>query len=99
MTMAFGPEAMGVYPIAPTPFMEDGSVDFDSLDRLIDFYRASGASGVTILGILGETAKLDPEESRAVMRRVVARTDIPVVVGVSAPGFAGMRLLARNIGT
>ncbi|WP_323009870.1 dihydrodipicolinate synthase family protein [Paracoccus sp. (in: a-proteobacteria)] len=45
---------------------------------------------------MGEAAKLDPKESRAVMRRVVARTDIPVVVGVSAPGFARMRLLARE---
>ncbi|MGV6875212.1 dihydrodipicolinate synthase family protein [Pseudochelatococcus sp. B33] len=94
--MAFNTETTGVYPIAPTPFLQDGSVDFDSLDRLIDFYRESGAAGVTILGILGEAAKLDSEEARAIARRIIARAGMPVVVGVSAPGFAGMRALARE---
>lgn len=59
--MSFGTETRGVYPIAPTPFHPDGSVDFDSLDRVIDCYAAAGASGVTILGIMGEAAKLEPE--------------------------------------
>ena len=63
---------------------------------MIDFYRDSGAAGVTILGIMGEAAKLDPDESRAIARRVIARAGLPVVVGVAAPGFAGMRALARE---
>lgn len=92
----FGPRAAGLYPIAPTPFLPDGSIDFPSLDRLMAFYESAGATGVTILGMMGEAPKLDADESRAVVRRVLAATRLPVVVGVSAPGFAAMRALAQE---
>lgn len=94
--MTFSTESKGVYAIATTPFFENGSIDFNSIDRLTDFYEESGCTGVTILGIMGEAPKMEPEESRAIVKRVVARSRIPVIVGVSAPGFAGMRSLARD---
>lgn len=94
--MAFSAGSKGVYAIATTPFLNDGSVDFTSIDRLTDFYEESGCTGITILGIMGEAPKLEPEESRAIVKRVVSRAKVPVIVGVSAPGFAGMRSLARD---
>ncbi|MCQ4630465.1 dihydrodipicolinate synthase family protein [Shinella sp. CPCC 100929] len=94
--MAFSVSSKGVYAIATTPFLNDGSVDFTSIDRLTDFYEESGCTGITILGIMGEAPKLEPEESRAIVKRVVSRAKVPVIVGVSAPGFAGMRSLARD---
>ncbi|MBD9628357.1 dihydrodipicolinate synthase family protein [Ensifer sp. ENS06] len=94
--MTFSTQSKGVYAIATTPFFEDGSIDFNSIDKLTDFYEESGCTGVTILGIMGEAPKLEPEESRAIVKRVVSRSKIPVIVGVSAPGFASMRSLARD---
>ncbi len=94
--MTFSTQSKGVYAIAATPFHDDGSIDFNSVDRLTDFYQESGCTGITILGIMGEAPKLEPEESRAIIKRVVERANIPVIVGVSAPGFAAMRSLARN---
>jgi 4-hydroxy-tetrahydrodipicolinate synthase len=94
--MTFGVQSKGVYAIATTPFFEDGSIDFDSVDRLTDFYQDSGCTGITILGIMGEAPKLEPEESRAIIKRVVSRAKVPVIVGVSAPGFAAMKSLARS---
>ncbi|WP_324565432.1 dihydrodipicolinate synthase family protein [Amaricoccus sp.] len=94
--MGFGTGTTGVYPIAATPFHPDGRLDGASLDRLTDFYQESGATGITILGIMGEAQKLEPEEARGIARQVVARSRVPVVVGVSAPGFAAMRRLARE---
>ncbi|MBD9454476.1 dihydrodipicolinate synthase family protein [Rhizobium sp. RHZ02] len=94
--MTFGTESKGVYAIATTPFFEDGSIDFNSIDKLTDFYQESGCTGVTILGIMGEAPKMEPEESRAIVKRVLARSKIPVIVGVSAPGYAAMRSLARD---
>jgi len=88
--------ASGVYAIAATPFLPDGALDYSSVDRLTDFYLESGVSGLTILGIMGEAPKLEPEESIAIIKQVVGRADVPVVVGVSAPGFAAMRSLARK---
>ena len=88
--------AQGVYPIAVTPFHPDGRVDTASVDRMTDFYVESGATGLTILGIMGEAPKLDMEEALGITKQVVTRTKVPVIVGVSAPGFAAMRSLARG---
>jgi 4-hydroxy-tetrahydrodipicolinate synthase len=88
--------ARGVFPIAPTPFHPDGRIDFESLDRLIDHYSAIQADGCTLLGILGEAPKLDGAEALGLVRRCVARAKLPFIVGVSAPGFAAMRALARE---
>lgn len=87
--------AKGVYAIAATPFHPDGRLDTVSVDRLTDFYLGCGVTGLTILGIMGEAPKLEPEESLAITRQVVKRAGVPVIVGVSAPGFAAMRSLAR----
>ena len=86
--------ASGVFTIAVTPFLPDGALDLDSIDRMVDFYLEKGANGLTILGMMGEAGKLSADEAVTVVRRVVTRTSVPVVVGVSAPGFAAMSSLA-----
>ncbi|GGK34761.1 dihydrodipicolinate synthase family protein [Salinarimonas ramus] len=89
--------AKGVYVIAPTPFHEDGRVDERSIDTMTDFFLGAGATGITVLGMMGEAPKLDAEEALAVAARVIERASVPVVVGVSAPGFAAMRTLTRAV--
>ena len=90
--------AAGVYVIAVTPFHDDGRLDDASADRMVEFYRGCGVSGMTILGIMGEAPKLDTDEAIGFSRRVVKRCGkLPVIVGVSAPGFAAMRTLARSV--
>lgn len=94
--MLLNAQASGVYTIAATPFHPDGRLDVESIDRMTDFYLQCGVTGMTILGIMGEAPKLEPEESLTVVNRVVKRAGkVPVVVGVSAPGFAAMRALSR----
>ncbi|WP_118137788.1 dihydrodipicolinate synthase family protein [Oceanicella sp. SM1341] len=83
----------GVYIICATPFTETGALDLDSLDRLVDFYVEKGVTGLTILGMMGEADKLTPEERRAVIDRVMARTSLPVVVGVSDAGLDNLAAL------
>ncbi|MGA0236439.1 MAG: dihydrodipicolinate synthase family protein [Alphaproteobacteria bacterium] len=87
--------AKGVFTIAVTPFLPDGTVDFDSVDSMVEAYIERGATGLTVLGMMGEAGKLSAEESLAVVKRVVARSTVPVVVGVSAPGFAAMSALSQ----
>jgi 4-hydroxy-tetrahydrodipicolinate synthase len=89
--------AQGVYAIAVTPFNPDGSVDSDSVDSMTDFYLSCGVTGLTILGIMGEAPKLDPAEALAISNQVVRRSKIPIIVGISAPGFAAMRSLAHGV--
>jgi 4-hydroxy-tetrahydrodipicolinate synthase len=76
----------GVLPITLTPFTDDGAVDEASIDSLVEDYLGAGAHGLTILGIMGEAAKLLDEERERVLRRYVEATAgrVPVVAGVSA---------------
>ncbi|MEM7722042.1 MAG: dihydrodipicolinate synthase family protein [Pseudomonadota bacterium] len=88
--------AKGVFTIAATPFLPDGALDLNSVDSMVDFYAERGATGLTILGIMGEAGKLASDESAAVIDRVIARTDLPIVVGVSAPGIASIDAMAKT---
>lgn len=94
--MTLDATAKSVFPIAPTPFHLDGRIDTASIDRLTDFYLSCGSTGLTVLGVLGEAPKLDALEAIDVAARFIRRAaSLPVIVGVSAPGFAAMRTLAR----
>ena len=88
--------AKGVFVISVTPFADDGSIDFESLDRAIDFYFDKGADGITILGMMGEAPKLAMAESHEVSARAIARAgNRPVIVGCSAPGLAAIGELGK----
>lgn len=91
--------AKGVYLIAVTPFKDNGDLDLESTDRMVDFYLEKGATGLTILGILGEATKLTAAESRLFVERVLARVagSVPVIVGASAAGFAPMKELTQSV--
>ena len=95
-TQQLSAQASGVYVIAPTPFVASGDLDFASIDRLVDFYAQSGVTGTTVLGQLGEAPKLAQDEALQVAKRFIQRSTTPTIVGVSAPGFAAMRALARE---
>ena len=91
-------DAHGLYVIAATPFHEDGRLDVASTDGMVEFYRECGVSGLTILGMMGEAPKLDTDEAIAFSKQVVRRAgNLPVIVGVSSPGFAAMRTLTRAV--
>jgi len=89
--------AKGVYVIAVTPFLDNGDIDWTSVDHMVDFYEEKGVTGLTILGQLGEAPKMAASESREIARRVIARAKVPVVVGVTAPGLAAMRELSDSV--
>ena len=80
----------GVWNIVPTPFVDDGSLDVPSLSTLTDFVIDRGVDGMTILGVLGEAAKLTDAERSTVIEAVVDRAAgrVPICVGVSAPSTA-----------
>lgn len=90
--------ANGVFVITATPFHDDGGLDLASVDRMVDFYLDRGADGLTLLGVMGEAPKLAAEEARAFLRCALARVAdrVPIIVGVSAPGFAPMKELAES---
>lgn len=76
----------GVLPITLTPFTDAGAVDEGSIDTLVEDYVGAGVHGLTVLGIMGEAARLLDDERETVLRRYLAAVQgrVPVVVGVSA---------------
>ena len=75
----------GVFNILATPFDKEYGVDIQSLKTLVEFQIDKGAGGLTILGVMGEAAKLTVEERSLVMETIlsVTKNRLPVVVGTS----------------
>ena len=73
----------GVIPPLITPFTQDGAVDLDGLDRVIEHLVTGGVNGLFVLGSSGETAYLTDAERDAVIERAVATTAgrVPVLAG------------------
>lgn len=90
--------AAGVYVIAVTPFTDAGEIDVGSIDSVVEFYLDKGVTGITILGMMGESHKLSMQESGLVLDRYMRRIDgrIPVIVGVSNPGTDPLVSFARQ---
>jgi 4-hydroxy-tetrahydrodipicolinate synthase len=76
----------GVWNIVPTPFHPDEELDLDSLRSLTDFVVGCGVDGMTILGVLGEGAKVSDRERSTVIDITLeqAASRAPVCVTVSA---------------
>jgi 4-hydroxy-tetrahydrodipicolinate synthase len=66
-----------------TPFKEDGSVDFEALERLIDFHLENGTDGILTLGTTGESSTMTDAEDISVVKFVVEHVAgrIPVIGG------------------
>jgi 4-hydroxy-tetrahydrodipicolinate synthase len=91
--------AKGVYIISATPFTDNGELDLDSTDRLVDFYLEHGVDGITILGVMGEAPKLSPAESASFAERVLKRVNgkVQIVVGASSPGNRNLKSFASKM--
>ncbi|MCX8098623.1 MAG: 4-hydroxy-tetrahydrodipicolinate synthase [Casimicrobiaceae bacterium] len=73
-----------------TPMHEDGSLDFEGLERLIDWHVQSGTAGIVIVGTTGESPTVSVEEHCELIARAVefARGRIPIIAGTGANSTA-----------
>ena len=87
----------GVIPILATPFNDDESLDLASWQRMIAFMVELGVDGITILGVLGESNRLNDHEREALIKSAVATVGkrVPVIVGTSHSGSAAAAYLSR----
>ncbi len=73
-----------------TPFEEDGSVDYEALERLVEFQIEGGTDGILVLGTTGESSTMTDAEDVAVadfvVRRVAGR--VPVIGGAGSNSTA-----------
>ncbi|TCK17416.1 dihydrodipicolinate synthase [Thiogranum longum] len=69
-----------------TPMREDGAIDEDSLEGLVEFHVAAGTDAIVAVGTTGESATINEKEHCALLRRIVAMVAgrIPVIAGTGA---------------
>ncbi len=69
-----------------TPFNEDGSVDYQSLMRLVEYQIQNGVDFLCVLGTTAETPTLTADEKKEIKRRVVERVNgrVPILLGVGS---------------
>lgn len=75
----------GIWPVAPTPFHPDGSVDYDGMKRVLDCMIDQGVDGICVLANFSEQFLISDDERAALTRlsleHVAGR--VPVIVTIS----------------
>lgn len=91
-------ELSGLIAATLTPLHEDGSVDVDSIPRVVDHLERTGVSGIYICGSTGEGISLTSEERRTVTEAYVAAAKgrMKTVVQVGHNSIAETRKLASH---
>ena len=76
-----------------TPFLEDQTIDFDSLKRLIDYVITGGVDYLVLLGTTGESATLTASEKAQVLKASVTynKGRVPLMLGLG--GNATQKLI------
>jgi len=66
----------GIWPVAPTPFNEDGTIDLEGMKRVLDCLIDQGADGICVLANFSEQFLISDAE-----REVLARLSVEHVAG------------------
>ncbi|MGD8594434.1 MAG: 4-hydroxy-tetrahydrodipicolinate synthase [Gammaproteobacteria bacterium] len=80
-----------------TPMHEDGSLDYEALDRLVEFHIDNETDAIIAVGTTGESATLDEKEHCDTIARIVkkAAKRIPVIAGTGSNSTAEAISLTR----
>lgn len=80
-----------------TPFHEDGSVDYPTLRKLIDWHIAEGTDCIGVVGTTGESPTVNVEEHCEIIRVSVEQSAgrVPIMAGCGANSTAEAIELAR----
>ena len=80
-----------------TPMFEDGSVDYPTLRKLIDWHVAEGTDCVSVVGTTGESPTVNVQEHQEIIRVAVeqAKGRVPILAGCGANSTAEAIELAR----
>ncbi|MCX2564181.1 4-hydroxy-tetrahydrodipicolinate synthase [Acetobacter thailandicus] len=81
-----------------TPMNQDGSLDFPSLEKLVDWQIKEGTSALCAMGTTGESPTLSHDEHHAVVERTIkiAGGRVPVIAGAGSNSTAEAIDLARH---
>jgi len=96
MTSSFSPITGSIVALV-TPLHEDGSVDYPTLRKLIDWHIAEGTDCIGVVGTTGESPTVNVDEHCEIIRVSVeqAKGRVPIMAGCGANSTAEAIELAR----
>ena len=85
-----GKALKGSFPPIVTPFKDDGSVDYDTYGKLVEFHVKGGSPGIVVTGTTGEPSVLTPAERTELVKVAIAaaKKRIQVVAATGAQNHA-----------
>lgn len=88
----------GLMPALVTPFDEDGEIDLQATEAVVERHIEAGVDGISALGSTGEFSHLTGSERRRFAEALVGMIDgrVPLVVGVGTTGTREAVDLARH---
>jgi 4-hydroxy-tetrahydrodipicolinate synthase len=93
----------GIWPVAPTPFNPDGTLDLEGMKRVLDCMIDQGVDGICILANFSEQFLISDSEretlTRLCLEQVAGR--VPVIVTIShyaTPIVVGRAQFAKDLG-
>jgi dihydrodipicolinate synthase/N-acetylneuraminate lyase len=87
----------GVFPVVPTTFAEDGSLDLESQKRCVDFMIDAGSTGLCILANFSEQFILSDAERETLTKAVLAHVNGRVPVIVTTTHFSTQVTIDRSV--
>ncbi|GEA10899.1 4-hydroxy-tetrahydrodipicolinate synthase [Alteromonas sp. KUL49] len=90
----------GSYVALVTPMFDNGDIDYQSLEKLVQFHIEQGTHGIVSVGTTGESATLPFDEHVKVVKETVAMASgaIPIIAGSGANSTAEAIFLTEQIG-
>ena len=67
-----------------TPMKKNGSIDFDSFSKLIEFHEDAATDGIVLVGTTGESATLSNKEREEIYQFAKSSTNIPLMAGIGS---------------
>lgn len=81
-----------------TPMKRDGRLDYEALERLVEFHADNGTEAIVAVGTTGESPTLSTREHADYLERVIAlaRGRMPVIAGTGSNATAQSLALTRH---
>jgi 4-hydroxy-tetrahydrodipicolinate synthase len=87
----------GLFAAVVTPTQDDGRLDLQAFDRVVQFLVDAGVSGICIAGATGEYPHFETDDRKAIIRRAAERlpSGCALLVGIGAPSMRHVVDLGR----
>jgi len=87
----------GSWVAIPTPFNEDGKINFEGFKELIDFHKKYGTDGLLVLGSAGEASMLTKKEKQEIIEFIsdYSRNKIPILVGTTGSNTSETMIMTK----